>query len=48
MLIIIFYSNFEHNEPVFIEKDMIFVRQEENRFTILNKSLQAIETLFNL
>jgi len=42
------YSNFEHNEPVFIEKDMIFVRQEENRFTILNKSLQAIETLFNL
>jgi hypothetical protein len=41
-------SNFEHNEPVFIENDMIFVREKENHFTILNKSLQAIDTLFNL
>jgi hypothetical protein len=41
-------SNFQHNENVFIEKDMIHVKESENHFTILNKSLQSMKTLFNL
>ena len=41
-------SNYEHNEPVYIDGDMIHVRGKENHNTILYKTLYSMETLKNL
>ena len=41
-------SSYEHNEPVFIENDMVYVRCLEEHNTILYKTLSTMDTLKNL
>ena len=41
-------SNFEHNEPVFIEGNMSCVRSKEDNQYILYKNLETMDTLHNL
>jgi hypothetical protein len=41
-------GGFDHNEDVYIENDMIYVRTHENFNTILYKTLSAMDTLKNL